>query len=123
LINKKNSIIPVIFVVLLLTFNASTISINNNVTAQYYDNNSLGSLRDILCNENKTSETSQNGQDKPGNLDDDNNPSSDGSGSSNTDSKPSGKTGKVITPPPAPASPNKISSINDDGINSAGRGA
>ena len=114
MINKKNSIIPVIFLVLLLTFNASTISVNNSVAAQYYDSNSLGSLRDILCNENETSETSQNGQDKPGTLNDDNNPSSDGSGSSNTDSKPSGKTGKVITPPPAPTTPNKIDSISDD---------
>ena len=94
MINKKNSIIPVIFLVLLLTFNASTISVNNSVAAQYYDSNSLGSLRDILCNENETSETLQNGQDKPETIDDDNNPSSDGSASSNTDSKPSGKTGK-----------------------------
>ena len=105
---------------MLLTFNASTISINNSVSAQYYDNNSLGSLRDILCSENKTSETSQNDQDKSGTLDDDNNSSSDGKGSSSSDSKPSGKTGKVITPPPAPASPNKIASTNDDNTNSAG---
>ena len=114
MINKKNSIIPVIFLVLLLTFNASTISVNNSVAAQYYDSNSLGSIQDILCNENETSETSQNGQGKPGILNDDNNPSSDGSAFSNTDSKPSGKTGKVITPPPAPTTPNEIDSIGDD---------
>ena len=104
---------------MLLTFNASTISINNGVSAQYYDN-SLGSLRDILCSENKTSETSQDGQDKPGTLDDDNNSSSDGKGSSSSDSKPSGKTGEVITPPPAPASLNKIVTTNDDSTDSAG---
>ena len=108
------------FLVLLLTFNASTISINDSVAAQYYDNNSLGSLRDILCSENITSETSQNDQDKFGTLDDDNNSSSDGKGSSSSDSKPSGKTSKVITPPPTPASPNKVSSINEDNTNSAG---
>ena len=94
--------IPVIFLVLLLTFNTSIISINNSASAQFYDN-SLGSLRDILCNEDKTSETSQDGRDKIGTLDDDNNPSSDGKGSSSSDVKPSGKTGEVITPPPAPA--------------------
>ncbi len=80
----------------------------------------MDSLQDILCNENKTSETSQDGQDKPGTPDDDNNSSSDGKGSSSSDSKPSGKTGEVITPPPVPSSLNKIVTTNDDSTDSAG---
>ena len=123
------SVIPVIFLVLLLTFNTSIISINNSAAAEFYDN-SLGSPLDILCNEDKISETSQNGQGKIGNLDDDGNPltdgkgsassSSDGKGSASSDVKPSGKTGKVITPPPTTAGPNKIANINDDSTDSTG---
>ena len=117
------SVIPVIFLVLLLTFNTSIISINNSAAAQFYDN-SLGSPRDILCNEDKSSETSQNGQGKIGNLDDDGNPLTDGKGSASSDVKPSGKTGKVITPPPTTAGPNKIANINDDStISTGGKGS
>ncbi|MBA2268093.1 MAG: hypothetical protein H0W19_07125 [Nitrosopumilus sp.] len=112
--NKKISVIPVIILVLLLTFNTSTILSNNSVAAQYYDDKSLDSLRDIICSENKNSEASRAGQEKLASVNDDSSKSVDSKGTANPDTKPSGKTGKVITPPPSQAGQNKLASVNDD---------
>ncbi|TVP40423.1 NosD domain-containing protein, partial [Candidatus Nitrosocosmicus arcticus] len=118
--NKKISVIPVIFLVLLLTFNTSTILSNNGVAAQSYDNKPLGSLRGVICSENKNPEPPQDGPNKLANPDDDSSKSAGSKGSESSDAKHSGKIGKVITPTPTLVNPNKLANPDDDSSKSAG---
>jgi hypothetical protein len=118
-------VISGLMLALLLTSNSSGILQNNFVIAQYYGNQYGSSSLNFLCSDSNDTLFPGITPDMHGNPDGDSNSQSKGEESKSSDAKPSGKPGKVTTPPPSSASTPqpKVNQVGNPDVDSKSKGS